>query len=205
VNRPTVPVPAPTAGETGHAKPGSLACAGCCQTRHDSYRRLPRKLDRKFRIARDSTGALNRAPETSVNAVRLGRIPVRVIAPKALRRDVPGVISAIDFEEIYAQLTEEGFLKRAVGKGTFVAWAVSRLSAPAHGKETMPRSSAPSRRGHSVAAIAACREPAVPRPFNAGIADTSEFPWKIWQRLHARASRATAWTLPIRAACRICV
>jgi GntR family transcriptional regulator/MocR family aminotransferase len=37
--------------------------------------------------------------------------------------------------------------------------------------------------------MAACREPRVPRPFNAGIADTSEFPRKIWQRLYARAAR----------------
>jgi GntR family transcriptional regulator/MocR family aminotransferase len=92
-------------------------------------------------------------------------------------------------EEVYAQLTEEGFLRRAVGRGTFVAWTVSRLSAPAHGKETTRGSPSPSRRGRSVAATAACREPAAPSPFNAGIADTSEFPWTIWQRLQARAAR----------------
>jgi len=92
-------------------------------------------------------------------------------------------------EEIYAQLTEEGFLQRAVGRGTFVAWTVSRLSEPAKSDVTKRRLPAPSRRGRSVAASAACREPAVARPFNAGIADTSEFPWKIWQRLHARAAR----------------
>lgn len=89
----------------------------------------------------------------------------------------------------YAQLTEEGFLQRAVGQGTFVAWTVSRLNAPVKNGDTKRRSPTPSRRGHAVAASAACREPAVLRPFNAGIADTSEFPWKIWQRLHARAAR----------------
>jgi GntR family transcriptional regulator / MocR family aminotransferase len=92
-------------------------------------------------------------------------------------------------EEVYAQLTEEGFLHRAVGQGTFVAWRMSRLSAPAHGQKRIQRLPAPSRRGNSVAAMAACREPAIPRPFNAGIADTSEFPWNIWQRLQARAVR----------------
>lgn len=92
-------------------------------------------------------------------------------------------------EEVYAQLTEEGFLQRAVGQGTFVASTVSRLSAPVKNGDTKRRSPTPSRRGHAVAASAACREPAVLRPFNAGIADTSEFPWKIWQRLHARAAR----------------
>ena len=92
-------------------------------------------------------------------------------------------------EEILAQLTEEGFFQRAVGRGTFVASTVSRLSAAAQSKETRRFSPVPSRRGHAMAAIAACREPAVPRPFNAGIADTSEFPWKIWLRLQARAAR----------------
>ncbi|MBZ5537206.1 MAG: PLP-dependent aminotransferase family protein [Acidobacteriia bacterium] len=92
-------------------------------------------------------------------------------------------------EEVFAQLTEEGFMERAVGRGTFVALTVSRLSAPAKQKQGPRRSPTPSRRGHSVAANAACREPAVPSPFNAGIADTSEFPWKMWQRLMARSAR----------------
>ena len=92
-------------------------------------------------------------------------------------------------EEVFAQLTEEGFLHRAVGRGTFVAPTVSRLSAPARRKAIGRRPPAPSSRGRAIASIAACREPASPRPFNAGIADTQEFPWKIWQRLHARAAR----------------
>jgi GntR family transcriptional regulator / MocR family aminotransferase len=40
-----------------------------------------------------------------------------------------------------------------------------------------------------MATNAACREPERPLAFNAGIADTSEFPWKIWYRLQARAAR----------------
>jgi GntR family transcriptional regulator/MocR family aminotransferase len=92
-------------------------------------------------------------------------------------------------EEVFAQLTEEGFLERSVGRGTFVARAISRLPLSANktrGKRCAP---ATSRRGHSVAANATCREPEVPRPFNAGIADTREFPWQMWQRLEARAAR----------------
>src|SRR5438477_1619290 len=92
-------------------------------------------------------------------------------------------------EEIYGQLTEEGFLQRSVGRGTFVAPTVSRLNAHANVKEITRRPPARSRRGRFLAAMAACREPAVLRPFNAGIADTSEFPWRTWQRLGARASR----------------
>jgi len=40
-----------------------------------------------------------------------------------------------------------------------------------------------------IAANAACREPELPRAFNAGTADTREFPWKTWCRLQARAAR----------------
>src|SRR5438067_12356410 len=90
-------------------------------------------------------------------------------------------------EEVFAQLTEEGFLERAVGRGTFVAATVTRLGQPVARRKT--RSSPPSRRGSAISANAACREPAAPRPFNAGIADTSEFPWKLWHRLQTRASR----------------
>jgi len=96
-------------------------------------------------------------------------------------------VSRGTLEEVFAQLTEEGFLQRAVGRGTFVASTVSRLSRPASGEPR--RRPAPSRRGRRIAANAACREPAVPRPFNAGTADTGEFPWKTWQRLQTLAAR----------------
>ncbi|HET9743637.1 MAG TPA: PLP-dependent aminotransferase family protein [Terriglobales bacterium] len=99
-------------------------------------------------------------------------------------------ISRGTMEEVFAQLTEEGFLERAVGKGTFVAATVSRLTATppprCSRKRKLPK---PSRRGSSVSASAACREPEELRPFNAGIADTSEFPWQQWHRLEIRAAR----------------
>lgn len=92
-------------------------------------------------------------------------------------------------EEVYAQLADEGFIERTVGRGTFVAPRVAGLSTPAKLKTGARRSAAVSRRGLSVSANAACREPEVPRPFNAGLADTREFPWKLWCRLQARAAR----------------
>lgn len=61
-------------------------------------------------------------------------------------------------EEVFAQLTEEGFLERAVGRGTYVSPTVSRLSTPAKAKSGQQRS--PSRRGQRVAANAACRSAA---------------------------------------------
>ena len=90
-------------------------------------------------------------------------------------------------EEVYAQLMEEGFLSRSVGRGSFIAAQVSRLSAQIVAKPTP--TAAPSRRGARLASNVSCREPEEFRPFNAGVADSAEFPWKVWQRLQARASR----------------
>jgi GntR family transcriptional regulator/MocR family aminotransferase len=91
-------------------------------------------------------------------------------------------------EEVFAQLTEEGFLDRAVGRGTFISARAARLTAPG-GEGKARRSPAGSRRGLEAAANAACREPPEPRPFNAGIADTADFPWRTWLRLQARVAR----------------
>ena len=88
-------------------------------------------------------------------------------------------------EQVYAQLVDEGFLERAIGRGTFVSARV-----PAARRNGVPARALPlSRRGRAAASSAACREPEVLRPFNAGTADTREFPWKAWQRLQARAAR----------------
>lgn len=93
-------------------------------------------------------------------------------------------------EEVYAQLADEGFLERAVGRGTFIASSVAGLKSSAKATRGPSRSHGPSRRGLVLAASAACREPPAPRPFNAGIADPAEFPWKLWCRIQARAARA---------------
>jgi GntR family transcriptional regulator / MocR family aminotransferase len=99
-------------------------------------------------------------------------------------------------EEVYAQLADEGFLERAVGRGTFIAAQVTGLAKPGKAPSRQRRSMrGPSRRGAMVAANAACREPERPRAFNAGIADVSEFPWKIWCRLQARAARESGPTV----------
>jgi len=92
-------------------------------------------------------------------------------------------------EEVFGQLTEEGFLDRAVGRGTFVAVRAAGLIPPTTQEGLQRHAPAPSRRGLAFVANAACREPPAPRPFNAGTADTRDFPWKVWQRLQNRAGR----------------
>lgn len=91
-------------------------------------------------------------------------------------------------EEVFAQLSEEGFLERGVGRGTFVAARAARSGALPTGKPA-GHSSRASRRGSRLAANLTCREPEDFRPFNAGVADASEFPWKTWQRVQLRATR----------------
>ena len=91
-------------------------------------------------------------------------------------------------EEIFAQLADEGFFERAVGRGTFIARGVS-LPKSLPGQDTRRLHAVPSSRGQALAAMAACREPALRRPFNAGMADTSEFPWKLWQQIESRAAK----------------
>jgi GntR family transcriptional regulator/MocR family aminotransferase len=92
-------------------------------------------------------------------------------------------------EEVFAQLTEERLFVRAIGRGTFIAKGVSRLKAPPAPEGSPQLVRAPSHRGQVLAAMAACREPAIRRPFNAGMADTSQFPWKLWQQIESRAAK----------------
>ena len=91
-------------------------------------------------------------------------------------------------EEVFTQLSDEGFLQRGVGRGTFVAAQVARLETPSRVLRG-PSFLRPSRRGLRLSANAACREPDKPIAFNAGIADAREFPWPLWCRLQARAAR----------------
>jgi GntR family transcriptional regulator / MocR family aminotransferase len=92
-------------------------------------------------------------------------------------------------EDVYLQLSVEGFLDRTVGRGTFVAASAAQLAPPSSLEAKKRRSPSPSQRGLALGAAAACREPETLRPFNAGVADTSEFPWKTWQRLQSRVAR----------------
>ncbi len=89
-------------------------------------------------------------------------------------------------EEVYSQLMEEGLLERAVGRGTFIA---GQTAEPAGGGEAPQRVLSVSARGTRLAGNRATRVPLEFKPFNAGIADTAEFPWTIWQRIQARAAR----------------
>ena len=123
------------------------------------------------------------------NAVLGGALPPGTRLPSTRQAGADYGVSRGMVEEVYGQLTEEGFLDRAVGRGTFVAARAAGLGTSVTRDATPGRAHRPSPRGRRVAANAACREPPVLRPFNAGVADTRDFPWRIWQRLQARAAR----------------
>ncbi|GLQ46486.1 GntR family transcriptional regulator [Dyella lipolytica] len=92
-------------------------------------------------------------------------------------------------EEVYSQLVEEGLLERILGRGTFIAGQVAGPTSTARvGKAPYPELSA-STRGIKLAGNLACRVAQEFKPFNAGVADTAEFPWPIWQRIQTRAAR----------------
>lgn len=92
-------------------------------------------------------------------------------------------------EEVYSQLVEEGLLERIVGRGTFIASRAARPPGAAWTGKVPELTPPGSARGIKLAANLACRAPHEFKPFNSGVADTAEFPWKIWQRIQARAAR----------------
>ena len=152
-------------------------------------------------------GDLRRSRGSSLPPIRAGRIRRRDVYAALRGAVLEGVLrpgerlpstrlAADDYgvsrgmvEEAYGQLVEEGLLERAVGRGTFVASGAARLPIRAERDSDGSRLLSISRRGKELAKNAACREPQVLRPFNAGVADTREFPWPVWHRLQARASR----------------
>ncbi|RDS86301.1 PLP-dependent aminotransferase family protein [Dyella psychrodurans] len=92
-------------------------------------------------------------------------------------------------EEVYAQLVDEGLLERVVGRGTFIAERAVKRTDPAVNGKAPQRVSSISTRGLKLAGNLACRFTHEFKPFNAGVADTTAFPWQIWQRIQARAVR----------------
>jgi GntR family transcriptional regulator / MocR family aminotransferase len=121
------------------------------------------------------------------NALLDGRLAAGERLPSSRQTAAEYAVSRGVVEDVFDQLADEGFLERGVGRGTFVAPQIARLGTTA--VEVISHPSCPSERGARLASNATCREPTEFRPFNAGVADAAEFPWKIWQRIHTRAAR----------------
>ncbi len=100
-------------------------------------------------------------------------------------------LSRITVEAAYSQLESEGYLERAIGRGTFVALA------PARPVRQRPPAVAPqlSRRGAQIVASGGCEDPLFPQAFAAGSPDLRAFPLPLWRRLTQQRLRLSGEAL----------
>ena len=118
------------------------------------------------------------------SAIAEGAIPPRARLPSSRQTARDYGVSRGMVEEVFDQLVDEAFIERRVGRGTFVTDR-RLVPRPAQMDHANAR---PSRRGLALVTGPTCREPSTLRPFNAGVAATTAFPWATWSRLQSRAA-----------------
>ena len=133
-------------------------------------------------------------------AVRSGqaRVGERLPSSRDLAQDLG--LSRVTVEAAYAQLETEGYLRRQVGQGSFVAIDMgatttrpqARASAIYRETPGMPLLSA---RGLRMVGTGGCSEPDHPRAFVAGSPDLQAFPADLWRQLLQRRLRRDATAL----------
>ena len=133
-------------------------------------------------------------------AVRSGqaRVGERLPSSRDLAQDLG--LSRVTVEAAYAQLETEGYLRRQVGQGSFVAIDMgatttrpqARASAIYRETPGMPLLSA---RGLRMVGTGGCSEPDHPRAFVAGSPDLQAFPADLWRQLLQRRLRRDAAAL----------
>jgi len=122
-------------------------------------------------------------------AMRAGELGLdeRLPASRVLAADLG--LSRVTVEAAYGQLEAEGYLKRAVGRGSFVAVSLAR--APQRKQAPAPAlGPGLSRRGRRVAEGGGCMDPLRPLPFAAGSPDLRAFPIALWRQLSNKRLRA---------------
>lgn len=103
----------------------------------------------------------------------------RLPASRVLAADLG--LSRVTVEAAYTQLEAEGYLRRELGRGSFVAIEAG-APAPALRPPLAPQAGL-SRRGLAIAAAGGCEDPRRPRAFEAGSPDLRAFPLETWRRL----------------------
>ncbi|WP_034916163.1 PLP-dependent aminotransferase family protein [Erwinia sp. 9145] len=98
-------------------------------------------------------------------------------------------LSRVTVEAAYGQLESEGYLRREIGRGTFVA--VVLPDGALKKKSACALSPLISARGRQIIATDGCREPPFPQAFAAGSPDLNAFPHVIWRRLMNQRLRNT--------------
>lgn len=96
-------------------------------------------------------------------------------------------VSRVTVEGAYGQLEAEGYLRRQVGGGTFVALASARKAILA--PKAKPAPARLSGRGAAIVAGGGCRDTRVPQAFSGASPDLDAFPLETWHKLGNRLSR----------------
>ena len=129
-------------------------------------------------------------------AVRSGQAALgeRLPSSRDLAQDLG--LSRVTVEAAYAQLETEGYLRRQVGQGSFVAIDMG-AARPRPSAASAPRVAAArlSRRGQRMVDTGGCAEPDRPRAFVAGSPDLQAFPADLWRQLTQRRLRRDAAAL----------
>ena len=152
------------------------------------------------------TGLFERTPDTGLGlreqlclllrqSIRDGSLAVdeRLPSTRVLAQDL--AISRVTVEAAYSQLETEGYLRRQLGQGSFVAIAMHGLPtrptkmqarSPSHAAHA---SAALSSRGQRMLATGGCMEPLQLQAFAAGGPDLKAFPMDVWRQLLSRRLR----------------
>ncbi|HYD93732.1 MAG TPA: PLP-dependent aminotransferase family protein [Noviherbaspirillum sp.] len=114
----------------------------------------------------------------------------RLPSTRTLAADL--AVSRSTAEAAYAQLEDEGYVRRGVGSGSYVGSApVARTGDGSAARLPPPSAPSPrfSERGRAVALAGACIDARAIRAFSAGMPALDAFPAQTWQRLLARQAR----------------
>ncbi|HEX5738653.1 MAG TPA: PLP-dependent aminotransferase family protein, partial [Hydrogenophaga sp.] len=128
-------------------------------------------------------------------AVRSGqaRLGERLPSSRDLAQDLG--LSRVTVEAAYAQLETEGYLRRQVGQGSFVAIDMGAAARTAARKVSTGDRALLSSRGQRMADTGGCSEPDRPRAFVAGSPDLQAFPVSTWRQLMQHRLRRDAAAL----------
>ena len=133
-------------------------------------------------------------------AVRSGqaRVGERLPSSRDLAQDLG--LSRVTVEAAYAQLETEGYLRRQVGQGSFVAIDMGATTTRPQARASAIYRETPgmpllSTRGLRMVGTGGCSEPDHPRAFVAGSPDLQAFPADLWRQLLQRRLRRDAAAL----------
>ena len=133
-------------------------------------------------------------------AVRSGQAKVgeRLPSSRDLAQDLG--LSRVTVEAAYAQLETEGYLRRQVGQGSFVAIDMGATTTRPQARASAIYPETPgmpllSTRGLRMVGTGGCSEPDHPRAFVAGSPDLQAFPADLWRQLLQRRLRRDAAAL----------